>query len=235
MSDPGERALKLMRAKDAIEAELSALTEELNSPGAEGAPPAGITGSLEDDEGVPRADLDIYDVRQKRHRVSCLQTDHKRIMASIEEALANSGESAKATSSSTKKETEAGTESMFDVISQSKPALVPMGTTVFKTEQMLADAFALVNEVAAGGPAEEAGLLVNDLLVKVGDIDHQNHRNLAAVGQLIQSSEGRAVPIVVLRQPSESLALSNYQSFELSLTPQAWSGRGLLGCHLLPR
>jgi 26S proteasome non-ATPase regulatory subunit 9 len=230
-ADPREKTLKLIRAKDAIEAELKSLAEELNSTSAEG--PATV-----DNEGFPRADLDVYDVRQKRHRFNCLQTDHKQIMASIEEVRAQSVTELSADPPpppyQNQGKEDLNLSSVLDVISHSTTTKTDTTDSGASMEE-LANAFAIVNEVAPGGPAEEAGLLVNDLLFKVGDIDYQNHRNLAAVGQLIQASEGQTVPIIVLRQPLASLALENYQPVEIALTPQSWAGRGLLGCHLLPR
>lgn len=38
-----------------------------------------------DAEGFPRADLDLYSVKEKRHRLACLQTDHKALMKQVEE------------------------------------------------------------------------------------------------------------------------------------------------------
>jgi 26S proteasome non-ATPase regulatory subunit 9 len=48
---------------------------------------------------------------------------------------------------------------------------------------------------------------------------------LPQVAQLLGNSEGKAVPTVVVRGG----AVVN-----LTLTPQKWLGRGLLGCHLRP-
>ena len=39
-------------------------------------------------ESLSQADIDLYAVRTKRHRLNCLQTDHKQSMAQIEKALA---------------------------------------------------------------------------------------------------------------------------------------------------
>ena len=99
-------ALQLMKTKDDIEAEIIALTDDLNSNGANNEAAAGVKGPLVDSEGFPRADIDLYAgeellnaqerfcgnhvcaVRAKRHRLACLQTDHKNIMRQIEQALA---------------------------------------------------------------------------------------------------------------------------------------------------
>lgn len=45
------------------------------------------------------------------------------------------------------------------------------------------------------------------------------------LAQTVGASEGRALEVVLLRQG---------QQMTLTLVPQRWSGRGLLGCHIRP-
>ena len=73
---------KLMAKKNEIEEEIKALTEVLESQGG-----VGMTGKLVDIEDYPRADIDVYSVRAARHRIICLQNDHKSLMKHIEEGL----------------------------------------------------------------------------------------------------------------------------------------------------
>lgn len=47
----------------------------------------GMTEPLVDREGYPRGDIDVFQVRQARHRIICLQNDHKSIMSEIEKGL----------------------------------------------------------------------------------------------------------------------------------------------------
>mmetsp|Transcript_15357 Transcript_15357/g.30807 ORF Transcript_15357/g.30807 Transcript_15357/m.30807 type:complete len:109 (-) Transcript_15357:411-737(-) len=69
----------------AIEAEIAALQETLeNMPGK-----PGLKGPLVDSEGFPRADVDVHTVRQHRHKIACLQTDHKAAMKEVEQGLYN--------------------------------------------------------------------------------------------------------------------------------------------------
>lgn len=49
----------------------------------------GMNGKLLDDEGFPRADIDVYAVREARHKIICLQNDLKSIMKEIENGLIN--------------------------------------------------------------------------------------------------------------------------------------------------
>lgn len=53
----------------------------------------------------------------------------------------------------------------------------------------------------------------------------QTPNPLQAVARLLQESEGREV---------ESEWLHEGRRVAARLTPQAWAGRGLLGCHLQP-
>ena len=71
-----------LKAKTAIEDELEACAAELTS----GTNP-GLSGSVVDADGFPRADIDVYRVRQLRHAVAVKQTDHHLIMQKIEALL----------------------------------------------------------------------------------------------------------------------------------------------------
>ena len=42
------------------------ITEHLNAPGL-----PGVTGKLVDEEGFPRADIDIIEIRRMRNRLAC--------------------------------------------------------------------------------------------------------------------------------------------------------------------
>ena len=87
-------AKALMEERDGIEAEIEMLMADLTSPGANGEAPAGLKGGRGsadvDAEGFPRADVDLYEVKRKRHRLNCLQSDFKDVMRRIE-ALVFSG------------------------------------------------------------------------------------------------------------------------------------------------
>ena len=71
-----------VNAREAIEEEIAAYVAELTS----GTNP-GVSGPLVDAEGFPRADVDVYRVRQARHLLARKQTDHKHVMKTIEELL----------------------------------------------------------------------------------------------------------------------------------------------------
>mmetsp|Transcript_17264 Transcript_17264/g.25557 ORF Transcript_17264/g.25557 Transcript_17264/m.25557 type:complete len:282 (-) Transcript_17264:1091-1936(-) len=85
--------------------------------------------------------------------------------------------------------------------------------------------FARVNAVAMDSPASEAGLMEGDLVLQFGD---PNERNLLSMGRIVPDAAAnqQALDVVVLRNESEIRALR--------LRPRPWSGRGMLGCHVLP-
>lgn len=69
-----------IKRRDDLEAEADAITSELELHG-------GVKAPLVDSEGFPRADIDVYRARHLRHRLACIQTDHKAVMKKIEELL----------------------------------------------------------------------------------------------------------------------------------------------------
>lgn len=62
-----EDLMKLMRDKDDLEQAILSITEYLQAPGM-----PGLKGNLVDEEGFPRADIDLIDIRKHRNRLACL-------------------------------------------------------------------------------------------------------------------------------------------------------------------
>ena len=91
--------------------------------------------------------------------------------------------------------------------------------------------FARIDLVTAGSPADLAGLEQEDLIVEFGPLHAENHNQFRAIAELVQrmASEQRAIPITLLRRRIEEQTLKKY-----SLLPRPWSGRGLIGCHIVP-
>jgi len=88
--------------------------------------------------------------------------------------------------------------------------------------------FARVDVVSHGGPASQAGLQREDLIVKFGHLTSKtmSSSSMQPVAELVSANEDRHIIIKVLR--SDRLVY-------LTLIPkQGWGGRGLLGCHIVP-
>ncbi|KAF4074560.1 hypothetical protein AMELA_G00240770 [Ameiurus melas] len=164
----------------------------------------GMHAPLVDVEGYPRADVDLFQIRTARHSISCLQNDHKAIMVEIEEALHKLH--ARERAKQEQDQAEAQMESMEQDLSLPPP-------------------FARVDAVTQGSPAYQAGLCVGDEIAEFGSIKPSNFHNLQNIASVVQHCEGKSVSVTVIR---------NGQKVRLSLTPQRWSGRGLLGCNIVP-
>lgn len=86
---------------------------------------------------------------------------------------------------------------------QEENAYVGVGITIVQQED---DSGFLISMVTDGGPAKEAGIAVNDLLIGVEDQDVRG-MTTDQVGQLVKGKEGTKVSLTVLRK-GENLTLS---------------------------
>ncbi|CAL8344511.1 unnamed protein product [Lota lota] len=165
----------------------------------------GIEGPLVDAEGFPRSDVNLYQIRTARHNISCLQNDHKAIMVDIEEALHKLHALDKS-----KHEQDESQQAQAEAMEQDVPLPSP---------------FARVDGVTHGSPACRAGIRVGDEVIEFGSVNTENFQNLQNIVSVVQHSEGKPLRVSVIRDG---------QPTQMSLTPQKWSGRGLLGCNIVP-
>ncbi|XP_022052097.1 26S proteasome non-ATPase regulatory subunit 9 isoform X1 [Acanthochromis polyacanthus] len=189
---------KLIKKKDEIEEQIKAYYDVLEDQG------VGVEGPLVDEEGYPRADVNLYQIRTARHEISCLQNDHKAIMVEIEEALHKLHAREKAKQK--QDQAEAQEEAMEQQVTLPPP-------------------FARVDAVTDGSPASGAGLRVGDEVIEFGSVNSANFQNLQNIASVVQHSEGKPLRVTVIRVG---------QKVQMNLTPQRWSGRGLLGCNIIP-
>mmetsp|Transcript_22367 Transcript_22367/g.62781 ORF Transcript_22367/g.62781 Transcript_22367/m.62781 type:complete len:216 (+) Transcript_22367:62-709(+) len=208
-----EQFKQLDQEKKRLEEEITKQQEFLTMDGM-----PGVSGSLLDGEGFPRADLDIYAIRKARNALACAQTDHVEVMKKIEQALfaIHAGSCV-----SVPRPKAAGGD---DGACEQDSAETNL--------QLLPPPFALIDEVFAGSPAEAAGLVVGDHIYQFGDISRHATGDLnacfAAVQRLVPEKVGTPIKLLVLRgQPQSKVALQ--------LVPQQWPGRGLIGCHMAPK
>ncbi|KAH7359092.1 hypothetical protein B0T11DRAFT_228759 [Plectosphaerella cucumerina] len=195
---------QLQQKKDDIEAELQALGSVLDSHG------VNMETPLTTNDGFPRADIDVAQVRTTRSRVIHLRNDYKQLMAAIEEHLHRHFASVQ--------DGHAGESEITEGRS----------TTA---QSDLATVFARVNTVAPGGPADRAGLRPGDQIRTFGYANSTNHDNLKKVAECVQANQGRSVLVNVSRSTGDGVR----EELRLTLVPvQGWGGRGMLGCHLLP-
>ncbi|KAE8885492.1 hypothetical protein PF005_g24164 [Phytophthora fragariae] len=211
-----------VKAKAEIEAEIEAVGDELTS----GNNP-GLHGPLVDAEGFPRADIDVYRVRQLRHTLAVKRTDHQQVMKKIEELLpqlfaARSGKKAEETP------TPPQAEPQVDATLQKLEAEWKQKLAVVSPDETQLRPFAVVESVQNESPAQAAGLQAQDQVLCFGSADASNHRQLAAVRDIVQRNVGSGIRVLVRRQGEQEQVLA------LELTPQTWGGPGVLGCLLHP-
>ncbi|XP_067671598.1 26S proteasome non-ATPase regulatory subunit 9-like [Haliotis asinina] len=164
----------------------------------------GTDGPLIDTEGFPRSDIDVYSVRHARHQIACLQNDHKEVMREIEEELVNIHAQARQRLSSREEDME---------VDREKPEEKPLV------------AFARIDRVEVNCPASQGGVEVEDEVLMFGSVTADNFTGLQSIGSLVQHSKDKALSVTVRRKG---------QVLRLSVTPKTWSGRGLLGCNIVP-
>jgi len=186
----------LVEKKVEVEKEIDALYTVLESHG------CNMTGDLVDQEGYPRADVDILTVRKTRVRVIYLQNDLKELLGKIEEGLYKIHADEKMKKSDQKSK----------IIEQ-------------QTIDISCEPFLRVDLVSEGSPAEKAGLEVNDLIIQFGSLTCKNYTGLQMIGSLVQNSKEKEINIGIKRNGKDS---------KIKLIPSTWSGRGLLGCNIVP-
>lgn len=231
-----ERMNRLLAQREALEIEAEAITSELTSPGPNGEPPAGIKDPLIDAEGFPRSDIDLLNVRAKRHRLACIQTDYKVLMKELESvvhalhqlpapaaaaAAATSATISNTAATSGARAAEASGARGEGVDESKEEARSP--TAESNVEPLLP--FAIIDEVSEGSPAAEAGLRVGDRLLQFGDVTKANSDQLRAIPGVVRQHLGGEIPVVVRRGEFVE---------NLTLRPRSWGGQGLIGCHLMP-
>ncbi|XP_073255532.1 26S proteasome non-ATPase regulatory subunit 9-like [Porites lutea] len=164
----------------------------------------GMHEKLIDDENYPRSDIDVYTVRVARNRIICLQNDHKALMKEIEQGIHEIH--VKAREQKEKEKEDQDEKSMDDVTLRLK-------------------AFLRVDSVAEGSPSSQAGLKTGDQILRFGSITSENSQGLHDIASVVQHSKGSPLSVIVEREGKRHT---------LSLTPNTWNGRGLLGCHIVP-
>jgi hypothetical protein len=99
-------------------------------------------------------------------------------------------------------------------------------------------AFARIDAVAAGSPADLAGLEEDDLILEFGPLHAGNHNHLKAIADLVPQMADEQTSIPILLKRCRRRGGHHHHLEETTLTilllPRPWSGRGLIGCHIIP-
>ena len=219
-----ELLLLLNKKREEIEAEISGIVEYLQTPQPSGAIP-GLKGNLIDDEGFPRADLDIHMIRIQRNRLAHLQTDHQTNMKAIEKLLPQLHAMYKAENI---QRPDQNTESNLPSknVTPSRRVLPRAELGRHQANSSLQYPVARVEKVDINSPGAKAGLLVGDRILSFGTILRTvgGMQDLRRLSQHLKENENKEIDIVVLRGTNV---------VNLVLVPSKWEGNGLLGCFLV--
>lgn len=211
-----DAVLELVKQKEAVEQKIADQGKILE------ANRVGMTDPLVDDAGFPRNDIDVYQVRQARHQIICLQNDLKALMKQIEQGL----HTVHAETSAQQQENLASTKlramELGDDDGESSSGQAP---SVRAIRVQTVKPIAKVNVVSEGSPAQEAGIALRDEIVEFGTVNGGNFRDLSQIAAVVRSCENKSVTVKVRRDG---------RLVDLVLTPKSWSGRGLLGCNIVP-
>lgn len=181
---------------------------------------------LVDEEGFPRADANIFSVREARQRAVMLRNDCRAVDAALAVALEKlHAAQALAGSAKLPPAQEAPSSKLHEApASLQAPAPISWGQP-----------FARVGSVSARSPAAVAGLQPGDRLVAVGILAVADAGGLAptlqTVAHEVASARNGSLPVVVLRRGHAG----EDEIVSLLVRPREWvGGQGLLGCMLLP-
>ena len=201
--------------RQTMEDEMEALVASLQST------PVGLKGSVIDDEGFPRSDIDIIQIRKWRQRLDIVSNDHKALMRTIEttiHAIHGAASDGATTGGVPPPGGSAGPASATHVAGDARRNAA--GPPVVAADEP----FVLVDDVTAGSPAATAGLQVGDRIIQFGPMTAAGF-TLAALGQLVAANRGVTLVVRILRADAQ---------LSVELTPHPWAGQGLLGCHIVP-
>lgn len=176
-----EQLKTLLAQRDLLEIEADALHSELMSPGLNGEPPAGVKDALVDNEGFPRADVDIYNVKHKRARLSTINFDHKALMKTIEGLLLRIHDLTE-------------TEPAVEAKPREPEPAVEYGKPI-----------AILDELLEGSPAAAAGIVNGDLLLQFGHVTSAEPSPLPAIAKLVGESVSKVIVVVVRRGAGEQV------------------------------
>lgn len=244
--------LKLDKERQRIDDEIRSTKAQLDGLG------VGMNDPLVDKEGFPRADVDLYQVRSLRQRVTMLLNDSKEKQKEVEEHLAKLHALGPAALIPEKPSFPSSTSSSSTTSSRvaaAAPLSAPSVSSASPPEGMVFRPFALVDDVSEASPASRAGLMKGDRIAGIGTLVSlapavsasatsegglaggaaPSAPSLSDLASVVRGNVGLALPLVVQRQRQDNSNSSSEGSFiQLSLTPQPWSGQGLLGCHVVP-
>ena len=209
-----EKVERLYKQREELEAEMASISQRLNGPNM-----PGLKGSLVDNEGFPigGGDVDLYSVRADRQRYNSLKNDHLQLTNAIEKEVQQLLSSS-ASPSAVGGGGGGGTDTIVKTQTENNEKVkIPTESTTPKTTSTNRKAFAVVDILAPGSPADLDGLMVHDRILDFGGAF-----SIADAALLIQDNLGKSHRVLVNRAGVDEI---------LNIAPRTWNGNGLLGAH----
>ncbi|XP_053442977.1 26S proteasome non-ATPase regulatory subunit 9 isoform X2 [Nycticebus coucang] len=97
--------------------------------------------------------------------------------------------------------------------------------TVSDVQELMRRKDEIEAQIQANYDVLESGLQVDDEIMEFGSVNIQNFHSLSNISTVVQHSEGKSLNVVVIRRG---------EKHQLRLVPTRWSGKGLLGCNIIP-
>ncbi|CDK26478.1 unnamed protein product [Kuraishia capsulata CBS 1993] len=158
-------------------------------------------------DGFPRSDIDVAQIRFIRARIVRLRNDYRQVMDRIEAELRDRYASVGA-----------------DDESMANNSVVFARVTLIEPDS---PASLAVSEILTSKHKCQTntnkGFQLNDGIIQFGSIDATNHNGLQSLPVLVGNKKNQPIAVKISR---------NDETLDLSLTPQEWSGRGLIGFKL---
>lgn len=163
----------LQNQREGLEIEAEQIKNELNAPGENGEPCAGLQGPLIDSEGFPRHDVDIPHVLSLRKRLREINFDYTNVMKKI--------------------------ENLLPLIYQENMIVFDQTPPVEEGNKTSMVPFARIDEVLPKSPAAIGGIQYNDLIIKFGAIDLHSKNPFGEISDLVRNSLNKRISLVVQR------------------------------------
>jgi len=216
-----ESVQQLIKERSALEKELESLNQFLTQ--GEGSK-FGLHGSFVDSEGYPSPHLElIIEVKKARNRISCIQTDYKKLMKTIEQNLEllhsqnksnpskpsinnNNNNSTQQQSSNNNVNNNSNNKSTDDMditettTTTTKPNTIKPQEETTKREVE----FVYVDLISAGSPSEKAGFKSGDRIYQFGTVGpiyslDSSISYLQAIASVVRNSEDKPINIKFYR------------------------------------
>ncbi|CAD8051820.1 unnamed protein product [Paramecium sonneborni] len=217
----------------------------------------GYNKSLIDDEGFPRQDLDFGELstyKNLRREFNEKNNDYKDLMKLLEQTIVGYHQELQ-NDPNLNNEIEEYTQKWREQQQKQQQQLQQQQQQQQQQKQQsnnqlnnnnneyckqnendLIKPFAYLEDVIKESPADKAGFKINDFLIRFGIIDHSNHNRLQNLYDYIKNQQNKQINVKIVRLLVPSINIKNidfstesYIIMDMTITPQAWNGKGLLG------